>query len=235
MSQVRRALRGSAALALQGCSAAASGVMAAGPTFRADYKFTGTALTAFMPLGQADWKVQNGEIVGTPKDAAGGWLLVPGKEFQDPQMFANVKCAAGCKAGFLMRAEKTPDGGMKGVLMSVTEATLALPGQDGCAGKEISREAACPAGRGARWWGRTRVALARGGGARGGGARRARRLRPAGRPARGARRSPGAAGRPAAGPRRRCLRKSQPSIRRTWQSGRRALRAGWLQQGTADY
>ena len=29
---------------------------AAGPTFRADYKFTGTALTGFTPIGQADWK-----------------------------------------------------------------------------------------------------------------------------------------------------------------------------------
>src|SRR5262245_11635552 len=100
---------------------ATSVLMAAGPTFRADYRFTGTALTAFKPLGNADWKVQNGEIVGTPKDAGGGWLLVNGKEFQDLQIFANVKCSAGCKAGFLMRAEKTPDGGMKGILMSLTE------------------------------------------------------------------------------------------------------------------
>ena len=82
MSQVRRAFRGSAALAL-GLLAAASGVMAAGPTFRADYRFTGTSLSGFTPLGQADWKVQNGEIVGTPKDperrlAAGDWQVISG-------------------------------------------------------------------------------------------------------------------------------------------------------------
>ena len=68
-------------------------VFTAGPTFRADYRFSGSALTGFKPMGQADWKVQNGEIVGTPKDAAGGWLLVDGKEFQDTQIYASMKCA----------------------------------------------------------------------------------------------------------------------------------------------
>ena len=57
------------------CVLLAVSVFTAGPTFRADYRFTGTALTGFKPIGQADWKVQNGEIVGTPKDANGGWLL----------------------------------------------------------------------------------------------------------------------------------------------------------------
>src|SRR4051794_14518634 len=112
MKQVRTLLTATAAI----CLLYAASVFTAGPTFRADYRFTGSALTGFKPLGQADWKVLNGEIVGTPKDASGGWLLVDGKEFQDLQIYASVKCAAGCKAGYLMRAEKTPDGGMKGVL-----------------------------------------------------------------------------------------------------------------------
>ena len=117
------------------------------------------ALTGFKPLGQADWKVQNGEIVGTPKDASGGWLLLGGKEFQDLQIYASVKCVAGCKAGFVMRAEKTPDGGMKGVLMSVTENDLVpYMVKIDANGKEISREAlAAPAGRGrGRRWARRR-------------------------------------------------------------------------------
>src|ERR1051326_7505784 len=86
---------------------AAPSVFTAGPTFRADYRFTGSALTGFRPLGQADWKVQNGEIVGTPKDPSGGWLLLDAKSLQDLQVYASIKCAAGCKAGFLLRAEKT--------------------------------------------------------------------------------------------------------------------------------
>ena len=144
-------------LHLLGIGAAAAGVLsalsgvtaAAGPTFRADYRFTGTALTGFKPLGQADWKVVGGEIIGTPKDAGGGWLLVDGKEFQDLQIYASVKCAAGCKAGYLMRAEKTPDGGLKGILMSLTEGDL-LPYMVtiDAQGREVSREVlAAPAGR----------------------------------------------------------------------------------------
>ena len=132
------------------CVLLATSVFTAGPTFRADYRFSGTALTDFKPVGSADWKVQNGEIVGTAKDTNGGWLLLGGKEFQDTQMYASVKCVGGCKAGFVMRAEKTPDGGMKGVLMSVTENDLVpyIVKLD-ASGKEISREPlAAPAGRG---------------------------------------------------------------------------------------
>jgi hypothetical protein len=132
------------------CVSLAMSVFTAGPTFRADYRFSGTALTDFTPVGSADWKVQNGEIVGIAKDASGGWLLLGGKAFQDTQMYASVKCVGGCRAGFVMRAEKTPDGGMKGVLMSVTENDLApyIVTID-ATGKEISREALpAPAGRG---------------------------------------------------------------------------------------
>ena len=150
------------------CVLLAMSVFTAGPTFRADYRFSGTALTDFKPVGSADWKVQNGEIVGTAKDANGGWLLLGGKEFQDTQMYASVKCVGGCKAGFVMRAEKTPDGGMKGVLMSVTENDL-VPYivKIDASGKEISREPLpAPAGAGRRRadWRRRRPA----GGARGG-------------------------------------------------------------------
>ena len=52
-----------------------------------------------------------------------------------------MKCVEGCRAGFLMRAEKTPDGGMKGVLMSVTENDLVpYTVKIDANGKEVSRE-----------------------------------------------------------------------------------------------
>ena len=38
-------------------------------------------------MGQADWKAENGEIVGTPKTAAGGWLIL-NKSYQDVQVAA---------------------------------------------------------------------------------------------------------------------------------------------------
>jgi hypothetical protein len=124
------------------CGFLATWALATGPTFRPDYRFQGSSLTGFKPIGAADWKVQNGEIVGMPKNAGGGWLLVDGKEFQDTQIYANVNCPAGCKAGILMRAEKTLDGGIKGILMSVTEGDL-VPYfvKIDASGKEISREA----------------------------------------------------------------------------------------------
>ena len=56
---------------------------AAGPTFRPDVVFRGSSLTGWTPLGQADWRAQNGEIIGTPKAPDGGWLVleqvVPGR------------------------------------------------------------------------------------------------------------------------------------------------------------
>jgi hypothetical protein len=170
MRHVRRAVLATVTI----CVWLAASVFTTGPTFRADYRFTGSSLAAFKPLGQADWKVQNGEIIGTPKDPSGGWLLVDAKGFQDTQMYASVKCVAGCKAGFLMRAEKTPDGAMKGVLMSVSDADQAsyMVKMD-AQGKEISREPLV-AGAGRAGGGGGGAAAGRaGGGAAGAGGRAA--------------------------------------------------------------
>ena len=120
----------------------ASMALATGPTFRADYRFPGSSLAGFKSLGAAEWKVQNGAIVGTPTSPGGGWLLLDGKAFQDTQIYANIACTGGCRAGILMRAEKTPDGGIKGILMSVTENDL-IPYmvEFDRSGKELSRVA----------------------------------------------------------------------------------------------
>jgi hypothetical protein len=91
---------------------------AAGPTFRPDVVFKGSALTGWTPMGDAEWKAQNGEIIGRPKQPGGGWLVLD-KSFQDVAVFSNVTCTGGCKAGVLLRAEKTPDG-MKGIYVSLT-------------------------------------------------------------------------------------------------------------------
>lgn len=105
-------------------SVVAFSIHAAGPTFRPDVVFSGSALTGWTPLGAADWKAQNGEIVGTPKSPDGGWLVL-NKAYQDVAFFSNVTCTAGCKAGVLLRAERTPDGGMKGIFVSLAEGDLA--------------------------------------------------------------------------------------------------------------
>jgi hypothetical protein len=129
------------------CSVAVLSTDAAGPTFRPDVVFRGSALTGWSPLGDAEWRAQNGEIVGTPKRPEGGWLILD-KSYQDVALFTNVSCTGGCRTGVLLRAEKTADG-MKGVYVSLVEGELLsyavrLDGQ----GKEVQREQLQAAGRG---------------------------------------------------------------------------------------
>jgi hypothetical protein len=91
------------------------------PDFKPDATFTGSALTGWHVIGQADWQAQNGELVGRGRNDAGGWLVMD-KPLQDLQFFANVRCERPCRTGVLLRAEKTPDGGMKGVYVSLADA-----------------------------------------------------------------------------------------------------------------
>src|SRR5688572_11820018 len=111
---------------------------AAGPTFRPDVVFRGSSLTDWTPFGDAQWKAENGEIVGTPKQPGGGWLVLD-KSFQDVAVFTNVTCTGGCKAGVLLRAEKTSTG-LKGIYVSLTEGDLvSYAVQLDLQGKEIQR------------------------------------------------------------------------------------------------
>ena len=91
-------------------------------TFIPDWTFKGSTLAGWHVLGAADWKAIDGELVGTPKSADGGWLVLD-KSLQDVEFGADFKCAAGCKTGVLLRAEKTPTG-MKGVFLSLDEGEV---------------------------------------------------------------------------------------------------------------
>jgi hypothetical protein len=142
----------------------AAGVYASGARdFAPDATFKGSSLTGWHPLGEAKWKAENGEIVATP-GSGGGWLALD-KSYQDLQFFTNVRCAAACKTGVLLRAAKTPDGGLSGIFVSLAGGDFAsyiltLDGQ----GREVSRkQLQAPAG------GRGGGRGAGGGAARGGG------------------------------------------------------------------
>jgi hypothetical protein len=113
-----------AGLAASCAALVATLVFAAGPTFVPDATFKGSSLTGWHTLGSADWRAENGEIVGTPKSPEGGWLVMD-KGLQDAGIYASFKCAAGCKTGILMRAEKTGDG-MKGQFVSLTDGDQTL-------------------------------------------------------------------------------------------------------------
>ena len=91
-------------------------------TFVPDWTFKGSTLTGWHVLGAADWKAIDGELVGTPKSADGGWLVLD-KSFQDIQFGADFKCTGGCRTGVLLRAEKTSSG-MKGIFLSLDEGEV---------------------------------------------------------------------------------------------------------------
>jgi hypothetical protein len=47
----------------------------AGPSFRPDFRFAGSTLAEWHALGDAECRVEDGRIVGTPRQS-GGWLLL---------------------------------------------------------------------------------------------------------------------------------------------------------------
>jgi 3-keto-disaccharide hydrolase/VCBS repeat protein len=89
--------------------------------FVPDVVFSGSSLNNWKPTGQANWRAQNGEIIGS---GSGGWLMAD-RSFQDVAVFASFRCAAGCQTGVLLRAERTADGGLKGIFVSLNEGNLA--------------------------------------------------------------------------------------------------------------
>ena len=113
--------------------------VAAPRTFIPDVTFAGSSLSGWHSLGQADWRAQDGEIIGTPKQPNGGWLILD-RSYQDVALYSTFRCTAGCKTGVLTRAEKTPEGGLTGVLITMGEGnvgaySVTLDAQ----GRELSR------------------------------------------------------------------------------------------------
>ncbi len=115
-------------------------------SFVPDWTFKGSTLDGWRGFGQAEWKAANGVLVGTPKSPEGGWLVLD-KPLQDLQFGFDVQCTGGCKTGVLLRAEKTADGGLKGVFASLVQDDLASYAVTlDAAGKELSRERLRPGG-----------------------------------------------------------------------------------------
>lgn len=119
---------------------------AASKNFAPDVTFKGSSLNGWRSFGEAEWRAQDGEIIGTPK--SGGWLVLD-RSYQDVAFFSSFRCAAGCRTGLLLRAQKTADGGLKGIFVSLDEGDLASYRVTvDASGKEISREALRSAGGG---------------------------------------------------------------------------------------
>src|SRR5215467_13707517 len=91
--------------------------------FIPDFAFQGSSLAGWHTVGDADWSAANGEIRGVPKSSDGGWLVLD-KSYQDLEFYTELRCSGTCSAGILLRAEKTSDGGLKGVYVQPGEADI---------------------------------------------------------------------------------------------------------------
>lgn len=116
----------------------ATPTLAAGPSFQPDVTLTGSSLSGWHTVGQANWHAQNGELTATAQ-AGGGWLMSD-RSFQDIGLYTDFRCAAACEVGALFRAEKNGDG-WKGIYIALTEPdtpsyTVTLDAQ----GKIVNRE-----------------------------------------------------------------------------------------------
>jgi hypothetical protein len=108
------------------CAAVGMAVLTAqGPAneFRPDTTFSGSSLTGWQPLGGAEWRAQDGEIIGRPRaDARGGWLVLD-KAYQDVNFFTRFRCTESCDAGVLFRFQRT-DAGITGVYVALKDGGL---------------------------------------------------------------------------------------------------------------
>jgi hypothetical protein len=139
---------------------AVEGAPLANRNFAPDWTFTGSSMGELEPIGSATWAAQNGEIVGRPTTSDGGWLLLK-PALQDVQIATVFQCAAGCQAGFLLRAEKTAEG-YRGVFVSISDSPGAFAVTLDAQGRFKTKEP-IPAGGG------TVRFLSQNAGARGGG------------------------------------------------------------------
>jgi Domain of Unknown Function (DUF1080)/FG-GAP-like repeat len=98
-------------------------LFASGPSFHPDITMDGASLKDWHTFGQADWRTEKGEIVGTPKAGAGGWLVLD-HSYQDTALYAEYRCTSGCVTGLLLRAEKTSSGGLKGTYVELSDPDL---------------------------------------------------------------------------------------------------------------
>ena len=113
----------------------------ANKNFVADWTFKGSSLGSWKTLGNADWHAENGEIVGKPKTADGGWLILD-TPLQDVQFASTYRCTGGCRTGVMLRTQMTEDG-IQGVYVALPDGqnpagsfALKLDRQ----GRELKRE-----------------------------------------------------------------------------------------------
>ena len=94
-------------------------ILAVGPSFLPDVVFTGSSLQGWHTTGSAEWRAENGEIIGRPTAPSGGWLILD-KSYQDVGVYLEYRCSNGCQTGVLFRETKT-DSGMTGTFVDLAD------------------------------------------------------------------------------------------------------------------
>jgi hypothetical protein len=104
-----------------GVSTTGAPVALAGPSFVPDSKFQGSTLAGWHTLGKAEWRAENGELIG--KGSGGSGWLVLDHSYQDTGFYAGFRCVGACNTGVLVRAAKS-ERGIKGTYLSITGKQL---------------------------------------------------------------------------------------------------------------
>ena len=112
-----------------------------GPSFIPDVKLQGSSLNGWHSVGQAEWRLTNGELIGTPKGASGGWLVLD-RSYQDVGLFVEYRCTGGCQTGVMFRAQRSGSG-LKGTYVDLSDPeTKTYTATADAEGKIVSREPA---------------------------------------------------------------------------------------------
>ena len=119
----------------------------ANKNFVPDWTFKGSSLGNWRTLGNAEWRAENGEIVGVPKTPEGGWLILD-KRLQDVEFASTYRCTGGCRTGVMVRTQSTPEG-IRGIYVALPDgenpaATFAVSLDS--KGHELKRESLKPGG-----------------------------------------------------------------------------------------
>ena len=94
-----------------------------GLTFMPDYSFESADLKDWRTVGRVEWKVENGEIIGTSNDDTGGWLIME-NGYQDIGVHTLFKVTDSAATGILFRMEQS-DEGYDGVFLSLKAGDVA--------------------------------------------------------------------------------------------------------------
>lgn len=97
---------------------------ASGPSFRPTITVTQGNFQDWHTLGHAAWHAEGNEVIGTPQQTGGGWLVF-NHSYQDINLYTGFRCTGGCVTGILLRAKQVAGGGMEGVYVSLSDPDIA--------------------------------------------------------------------------------------------------------------